>query len=672
MELKPPRLTKRAISLFFRVGCERQLLLYLYTDDTRSALEMPPRQSGRAGLGLVGRHGLQWQADKVRELEGAFGASNVIRSPGSDNAGGIAATPLDSVLASLTDYQFLVEGSFSAHTRVFRDAVGMLALRDLNGLTLELGEMRPDLIQVFPRLSEHQIAWPDLPAAYCEEILPSGRTRPIDPVNDSRVRLRVADIKMTSEPGAQYFAEVVFYSMALAGWLEDQGLSNDYLVVAAPAVVPGSLEDSGLITEVLRWRGMGYVPTAAELSQAFENDLEIAPVEAFAPRLRHLIANTLPRILKTPWTDTAYHVDYRCGGCEFLGDPYIRDKKGRPTQDPLHCWSNAEQTNHLSRVFGLSKGAVSVLEDHQVADVAALAEAGENHAAFADHQGLRAKRTVYPSRADALEQATTTIIPDSGGDALMPRWPDLHVYVFVDYDPATAMTVSFGLRAFWREPLPYGSGDENQTRRWGRRSGDTEVFLVDRRGVAHEWRELRNFLRQIKRIFREVQGQDEADEAAGRRNRKTRRSSYQIYLWDDAQRRHLVRLVSRYLPRILADRELRVLAWLFPPPELLTHPEDATRRSPFTLVYDVVRNTVALPNPHHYTLLDVASTLNDTPVTSPRVHPLYSDTLSNLLPPERIHEFWLKRGKWQDTQALIVETAQKKLLALGLVVATLA
>ncbi len=671
MELRPPRLTKRAVSLFFRVGCERQLLLYLYTDDARAALQMPPRQSGRAGLGLVGRHGLQWQADKVRELEGAFGAPNVIRSPGRDKAGGIPATPLNSVLASLTDYQFLVEGSYSADTRAFRDAVGMLALRDLNGLTLELGEMRPDLIQVFPRLSEHQVVWPDLPASYCEEILPSGRTRQVDPATDSRVRLRVADIKMTSEPGAHYFAEVVFYSMALAGWLENQGLSNDYLVVAAPAVLPGSLEVSDLITQKRQWHGMGYVPTAAELSQVFENDLDIAPVEAFAPRLRHLISKTLPRLLQTPWTDTAYHVNYRCAGCEFLGDPYIRDRRGRPTQDPLHCWPDAEQTNHLSRVFGLSKGAVSVLEEHQVSDVAALAEAGANHAAFGDHQGLRAKRTVYPSRADALEQATSTIIPASGGDALMPRWPDLHVYVFVDYDPATAMSVSFGLRAFWREPLPYGSALESQTRRWGRRSGDTEVFLVDRRGVPDEWREFRNFLRQIKRIFREVQVQDEADEASGRRNRKTRHSTYQIYLWDDAQRRHLVRLISRYLPKILADTELRVLAWLFPPPELLTNPADATRRSPFTLVYDVIQNTVALPNPHHYTLLDVASTLNDTTVTSPRVHPLYSDTLSNLLPPERIHEFWLKRRNWQETQALIVETAQKKLLALGLVVATL-
>ena len=670
--LKPPRLTKRAISLFFRVGCERQLLLHLYTDKkSRSALGMPPHQGGRAGLGLVGREGFQWQAHKVRELQGAFGKSNVIQSPHTDSAGRIAPTPLDSVLASLTPYQFLVEGKFSANTSAFQTAVGMLALTDLNDLTLQLGDLQPDLIQVLPPLGQHLADWPDLAVGYHEEVLPSGHTRLVDPVNDSRVRLRVADIKMTSQPGAHYYAEVVFYSMALAGWLEDQGLLTDYHVVAAPAVVPGSLEDSALLTQVLEWRGVGHVPTEAELSQIFESDLEIAPVEAFAPRLRHLINNTLPRVLQTPWTDTAYHVDYRCRGCEFLGDPHIRDTNGRPTQDPLHCWPTAERANHLSRVFGLSRGAVSVLEGHQVADVPALAQARQSHAAFADHQGLRAKRTVYPSRADALGQGTSTIVPDSGGDALMPRWPDLHVYVFVDYDPATAMTISFGCRAFWREPLPYGSADQHQTQRWGRPSGDTEVFLVDRQGVANEWREFRNLLRHIKRIFREVQAQDQADEVAGRRNRKTRHSSYQIYLWDEAQRRHLVRLVSRYLPKILADKKLRDLAWLFPPPELLTNPEDATRRSPFTLVYDVVRNTVALPNPHHYTLLDVSSTFNVTTITSPTVHPLFRDTLSNLLPPERIHEFWLKRGAWQGTQALIVETAQKKLRALGLVVTTL-
>ena len=671
-ELRPPRLTKRAISLFFRVGCERQLLLHLYTDKkTRAALNMPPHQGGRAGLGLVGRHGFLWQAKKVKELQGVFGASNVILESGIDSAGRIPHTPLDSVLTSLTPYQFLVEGKFSAKTSAFQAAVGLLALDDLNGLTLQLGDLQPDLIQVLPPLIQHQADWTHVEAGYCEEVLPSGHTRPVDPVHDSRVRLRVADIKMASQPGAHYYAEVVFYSMALAGWLVDQDLAKDYLVVAAPAVLPGSLEDSELLKQVREWRETGYIPTAAELSQVFENDLEVAPVEAFAPRLRDLFANALPTLLKTPWTDTAYHVDYRCSGCEFLGDPHIRDTNNRPTQDSLHCWPTAERTNHLSRVFGLSKGSVWVLREHQVADVPALARASPDHTAFTDHQGLRAKRTVYPSRADALGRRTSTIVPDSGGDALMPRWPDLHVYVFVDYDPATAMTVSFGLRAFWKEPLPYGATIENRIRRWGRRSGDTEVFLVDRQGVPNEWREFRNFLRHIRRIFREVHGQDEADDAAGRRNRKTLHSSYQIYLWDDAQRRHLVRLVSRYLPRILADRELRVLAWLFPPPELLTKPDDATRRSPFTLVYDVVRNTVALPNPHHYTLLDVAATFNDTSLTSPTIHPLYRDTLSNLLPPERIHEFWLKRGKWQETQALIVETSQKKLLALGLVVSTL-
>ena len=36
---------------------------------------------------------------------------------------------------------------------------------------------------------------------------------------DARLRLRVVDVKLTSEPGAHYFAKVVYYSMTLASWL---------------------------------------------------------------------------------------------------------------------------------------------------------------------------------------------------------------------------------------------------------------------------------------------------------------------------------------------------------------------------------------------------------------------------------------------------------------------
>src|SRR5690606_26880662 len=98
---------------------------------------------------------------------------------------------------------------------------------------------------------------------------------------------------------------------------------------------------------------------------------------------------------------------------------------------------------------------------------------------------------VYPYRARSLRAEEAGVIPESGSDALMPRWPALHVYVFLDYDLASAVTAAFSLRAFWNEPLPFGSTLEAKRRRWsaveGRKpTGFQEVFLVDRRDLDRE------------------------------------------------------------------------------------------------------------------------------------------------------------------------------------------
>jgi DNA replication ATP-dependent helicase Dna2 len=670
-----PRLSKRSLSLYFRTGCERQLALHLYTNRERVANGMPPAQEGRAGLGLVGRHGYEHQAAKVAELQTAFGGTRVSVGAAVTASGQTAAVPLLPLLQgrALLPYSFIVEAEFSGAVATARTALGLDSYTDLRGASVTLSdELRPDLIQVLPSLAMHQADWPRLPPAYFEEVLADGAMVAIDPASDTRMRLRVADIKLSSEPGASYFAETVFYSMVLAAWLQENQLANRYAVVAAPAVVPGSMDDSALLTALATARAVGQTLSPAAAAIAWEGDLELAPVEAFAPRILQLTKDTLRRVVNQPWNQLPFHVDFRCQGCEFLGDPHIMSN-GAFTQDPLHCWPDAERSGHLSRVFGLSRGATESLRANQVADTPALAAVtpATSTAAFGSHQGLKSKRTVFPERARSLQQQTAGLIPASGGDALMPKWPSLHLYLFLDYDPATAFTVSMGCRAFWLEPLPFGSGDTRQAHRWGRAQGDTEVFLVDLPNVAAERREFLRFLRHLRDIFDWVDRQDDADGTAGRRDNKTRHSTYQIYLWDEAQRRHFVRLVSRHLGAILSDPQLKQLAWLFPPPELLALPEESTRRTPYTLVYDVVENTVAVPSPHHYTLIDVTRLFNAGQVNPPSVHPRYLDTLSNLIPPERIHEFWKRVQGWRQVQDLLVETTTKKLAALGMVVRTL-
>lgn len=679
-----PSLKKKALSLYLRTGCLRQLALNLYSDAERRVAGMPDRQQARAGLSSAGELGYEWQDEKVNELGDVFGAANVHVNPVKKGNRPIS-TQLQQVLPILKPYQFVVEGFYAADTPTFQKAVGISVLHGMNGQPLGVGEALPDIIQVFPAMA-YRSAWEihsqdKGPRSAALEVLPNGDVQPLAP-SDQRLRLRVIDIKLSAEPGAHYFAEVVYYSITLAAWLVEHGWNHQFVVVAAPAVWPGSYEASQIRQLHNRCLKIGRTPTAEELAIALEEDIEIAPFDAFAPRLRRFFQEELPLVLQTPWDALPWHVSYVCNGCEFLGYPWL-GKGGKPTNHYLHCWPTAERTGHLSLVAGLSKGGAKLLGG-VATDVATLAGLPSTDAAFDVSPSLRSKRTIYPHRAEALQKNLSGIIPDSGSDALMPQWPDLRIYLFLDYDLSSAVTATFSLRAKWMEPLPHGSTLQRASMRWaavnaGKPTGFQEVFLVDQRDVPvliRERNELLKFLRALRSIIDEVRDRDNEDVAAGRRTdpanpNKTKRSTYQIYLWDEAQRKQLVRVIGRHLAAVLADPRLRDLAWLFPPPELLTHAEEASYKSPFTLVSTVVQNTIAAPVPHHYTLLEVVKTYRPSIVAEPKVHPLYREPLSDLIPGERLHEMWTRRGDWMRTAQTIKETTSTKLRALAYVVAEL-
>lgn len=676
-----PSLKKKALSLYLRNGCQRQLVLNLYSDTERRANGMPERQQARAGLGLTGAMGYEWQDEKVSELGDVFGKDSVHVNPvkKGNRPGSI---PLSQILPLLKPYQFVVEGHYDAATDTFKEAVGISTLQDRAGQQLGVGDALPDLIQVLPPTAspaEWELVDQDLrPAATMLAVLPNGDVAPLD-ASDQRLRLRVIDIKLSAEPGAHYFAEVVYYSITLAAWLIAKGWDQNFVVVAAPAVWPGSYDASQIRQVHNQCQKEGRSPTPEELALALEDDIEVAPFDAFAPRLRRFFQEELPLVLTTPWDQLPWHVSHACKGCEFLGYPWP-DKDGKPTHSPLHCWPTAEAQRHLSRVAGLSKGGAKLLST-DIADVSLLASLSAGDAVFERSPSLRAKRTVYPYRAQALESDLTGIIPHSGGDALMPSWPDLRIYIFLDYDLSSAITAAFSIRASWREPLPFGSADKPKGMKWRAWDGTQttsfqEVFLVDRRELNREREELLKFLRALRAIMRQVLNQDEEDIKNFRRGDvtkpdKLKRSTYQLYLWDEAQRKQLTRVVGRHLTAILADPDLREIAWLFPPPELLTHAEEASYKSAFTFVSNVVQNTVAVPVPHHYTLLDVVQTYHHASVKEVTVHPLYQEPFSDLIPAERIHEMWTRRGNYTRTQRTIEETTAKKLSALAYVVAQL-
>src|SRR5207248_1600887 len=168
---------------------------------------------------------------------------------------------------------------------------------------LQYAELRPDIIAVLP------------PGTFTHYITPDGTVLSLPP-GDTRRQLRVIDIKLTAQASPGYFAEVALYSMALAGWLLDQNLGNDFVVVPEGAVWPGSHEASNLVRFSNQSAQQGITPTLDELWQAMQEDLEPVPFEVFALRIRRFLQVEVPQALSQPWQSLEWHVDNRCSFCE--------------------------------------------------------------------------------------------------------------------------------------------------------------------------------------------------------------------------------------------------------------------------------------------------------------------------------------------------------------------
>ena len=669
-----PQVGKQALGQFIRTNCLRQLALNLYPDNQtfrpdRETLGMPYPQSPRPGLRQIQRAGEEWQEEKLDDLTQTFGADAVIGSAYAtpSNQTRYRPIPLEQALPSAKPTCFLIEAEYSVGP-AFQAALGIQE----HGAQFNLvyADLRPDIIAVLS------------PETFSRFIVPDGTLHEL-PADDNRRQLRVIEIKMTAEASPGYFAEVAYYSMALAGWLADRGLDQSYVVVPEGAVWPGSHDASNLLRVSRSLAQQGLTPTVNQLSEAMQEDLEIIPFEVFALRIRRFLEVDVPHALEQPWHSLEWHVDNRCSFCEYLGEP-------RPTSssDPHvaphsgHCLPTAQGQDHVSRVAFISQGARLSLKQAGVSQVAALAELQHTNPVFDRHQVLRATRTVVASRATSLQTRQVSIPPQSGTSASMPRWADLHVYLSVDFDIGSAITVAFGLRAFWREPRPFQSPLTRQHRiqAWpgsapGGPSADT--WIVINRDIAAERRELLAFLQEIHNVLDWCQRQDEqvrADPALRHLTPAERggyRTKVQFYMWDSLQYNHLARVIGRHLHALLAHPTINYLAWLFPPDELLPNPDLVTQRAPITIVRNVVRGLVAAPVEHYYSLIELARAYHDERlpenVAQFSIHPLFRTPLSDQIPSERAHEIWAKvtaPRHWQQHMTVYTETVRKRLRAL--------
>lgn len=643
-----PQLSKKVLSQYFRTECKRQLRLNLSPDNARFRPEresqgMPPPQKPRPGLEQIAQEGEEWQAAKLDDLSKTFGQEFVVGESYTNKQGQLryGNMPLEQALAGVSPGRFLVEAEYEVGP-TFESALEVTDLRER--FDLEYAGVRPDIIEVLP------------PVCFSRTVDSAGETHPLD-AEDRRLQLRVIDIKLTAEPSPGYFAEVTYYAMVLAGWLADRGLDHRFVVVPDSAVWPGSHEAAELTMTYRQLTSTGEEPTDGQLREALARDLEPVPFEVFAYRLRRFFREELREVLSVHWKELPWHVDNRCKGCDNLGYPWV--SKGERTDHPDHCMPEAKRKSHLSRVAFISRGASAALRDHGVEDVEVLAGRSPEDPAFGSHHVLQATRTVVSGRAEALGTGVANIPQNSGTSAVMPRWTDLRVFLSADFDVGSAITFSFGIKAFWVEPRPFGSTNPAPRQHQG---WEAESFVVDLKDLESERRELLAFLDRIATILDEAQTLYD-------------KSTVQFYLWDSLQFEHLCRVVGRHLEAVLDRRDIRELAWLFPPEDLLQNPGLSTRQSPITTVRDVAQTVLAAPVPHYYSLLETARSYH--PDNLPEnmksfdVHPLFEDALSDQIPSERAHEIWSRstgRQHWSSQVEILRRTVRHRLTALEAVV----
>ena len=663
-----PQIGKQALSQFIRTNCMRQLALNLYPDNAtfrpdRTRLGMPYPQSPRPGLRQIQETGDEWQAEKLHDLTQTFGQASVIGDSYTTRANQVCFRPiaLGPHLPGAGAPSFIVESEFTIDAGgAFENALDIAGYR--GQFNLDYTRLRPDLIEVVD------------PGTFPLGVTPEGLTQRI-PAGDQRRQLRVIDIKLTAHPSPGYFAEVALYSMALAGWLVDRSLDRDFVVVPDGAVWPGSHEASSLFRVYQEAQSRGTQATTPQLRQAMEEDLEPVPFEVFVLTVRKFLRNDVLTALSQTWQTHDWHVDNRCSFCEYLGEdrpPSASHPNSAPHPD--HCMPTALREEHLSRVAFVSLGARLNLNQGGVARVGDLARTPASDPVFDSHQGLRATRSVVPERAISLSNGAARIAPLSGTSASMPRWADLRLYLSVDFDIGSAITIAFGLSGFWLETRPFGSplSTQRQSQAWRR-----QARIVVNKDLATEHHELLAFLQEIHDILDWCQRQDQQTLAnpalAGLtgRARSDYRTKVQLYVWDSLQFDHLARIIGRHLSAVLANHNINYLAWLFPPEELLDNPDLVTRRSPITIVRDAVRAHLATPVAHYYSLFEVARNYHDANlpahVAAFNVHPLFDSPLSDQIPSERAHEIWARVTRpvhWQAQMTTFGETVDRRLSAL--------
>lgn len=643
-----PRVSKGVISQFLRTNCRRQLYLSIYAPlhahPDLQALGLPPPAKWRPGIVALTRSGRDLEDVRFDELEQAFpGAMRNFATKGKGKPG--AKTAFRDALKNgvVAPYVF-VEGEFQASSLSAAFYAALSIDPAIAAQLPRLADLRPDVVLAL----EPTAPLPQQRRA--RQVNPDGSTAPLAD-SDTRLRLLPIDIKRSKHVNASYAIEVTLYAVLLALWIEHEGLGDRYVVIDQPALWTLDAPDAAPMST------LSAVPIAERIATLLAR-LELVEFDQYVISMRKIFREDLVDVATRPeWNTLTPHVGPYCGMCDFYAHaPWARKDPKTQVKETVHdehCSVKVKADDLLSRIPDVSRGMARTLGDAGVGTVTALSQQSPDAPVFQQHNRLAAERQLLPRRAAHLLAATR----DSTGRqcASLPRYSHLSAYIFLNFDAATGFTTGFSVygnyrahRHFGSEPKPYMPSDEPKQR--------PEAWTVERREMDEEFKGLQRVMYYLADLIDKAQADPDHEDVS--------KATLQVYFWDARQFEHFRTVVGRHLHRLLGDARLNGLVWLFPPEEILAHPEYALTPA-VSFVRDAIRRLEILPIPYVQTLLAVGAVLLPE-ADHPKIPPFLQEPLSDAIPKERIYEIWEPQhhGNHQDQVAAYNQTLRNLVMTL--------
>ncbi|MES0000910.1 AAA domain-containing protein [Mesorhizobium sp. M0051] len=605
--------------MYLRTKCDRELYLSLFSSN-EAALKsagIPIPLKSRPGVQLITQSGIEFEYAQFDILIARL-PNNVIH-----NKNGRGNVDLVTALKVAQPQTLILQPQIEPED--FRDtAFANLGVADnAKSFIPRLKGLRPDVLYVAePGSAEY-------------EILPDGSRLRVDP-QDWRLPISVIDLKNITEANASYSAEVCLYAFFLANWLQEQDTAISSKFFVCDLVYLWRHVEMPRFNKIMSTKDGGdhskrIVALLDDLGDGLVNYL------VYMPSVRKFFVEDVPRVVRRGdemgWQAVEYHVNPRCGSCDWLGNKSWLSVTDLPifTASPNnYCFQNAEASDHLSKMPTLSKGAARVLDFGGHKKVADLVGMASDASSLKKHALLKRDRNQIGARAGALVNNSVTVDQVSKVGVLARSW-NAEYDVVVNFDAGSGLLTGIAIRGILSAPYGKSFDAAGQPQKSLDFLGEA-AFVVPQDNATAEWSAVLAFLDQLAEWI------EKADQIFA--SKGWGKVHTQVCLWEPRQYEELCNAFGRQLLRILdlSGKTQRALAWVFPAEKLMER-EDEICPS-IVVIRDVINSSVLLPQRFATTLFGTAEHYHHPKLEPRNVDKYYVEPLGNAIPRERIFDIW--------------------------------